>query len=408
MADKSKQDYPKLDKSLGVDVAIIGGGITGLISAYLLSLQGKKVIILEKNKVGSGATEYTTAFITQVIDTHYSDLLNMIGQNKAKLVANSHKKAIDLIESIIEKEKIECDFKRCSNFLYANSPQEAEKLSKELGAMKKLDIDANFIISKDKLGFDNFGCIETKNQAKFNASKFITALAKTLVKKGVVIFEGSLATSIESNGNIVSIKVAKHTVTSDVAIVATHEPFNKPLSLYFKKGFYTSYVLSAAIPKGTIKEGIYEDMENPYHYFRIDPDKEHDTITIGGEDHRSALKFSKKKIFSNLEKYLKSILPGVKYEITGKWSGPILEPVDGLPSIGHLGKENILYAMAFSGNGMTYAAIGAQYFTDFITKKNTDWANIYAANRIPALKSLLIKGKDYSEELIYGIRKSLA
>ncbi|MBX4200945.1 FAD-binding oxidoreductase [Candidatus Parcubacteria bacterium] len=403
-----QQKYPKLGESIAADAVIIGGGITGLLSAYLLSEAGKKVVLLEKNALGSGATQYTTAFITQVIDTDYRDLTVMMGKPKAKLVAASHGQAIDLIEEIVTKEKIDCNFVRCSNFTYANSIKEVNELSKEAEAMKALGIKVNPLVLKNNLGFVNSGYIEVKNQAKFSARKFITSLGRILQEKGVMIFEESKADAIESDGTAAKVTSGNYTITAPIAIVATYQPFNKPLSLYFKKGFYTTYVMSASIPRGIIKEGIYEDTENPYHYFRIDPDRDHDIITIGGEDHRSLLKFNEKKIFSNLEAYLETILPEVAFKVDSRWTGPILEPVDGLPSIGRSGKENVLYAMGFSGNGMTYGAIAARIFADTILGKKNPLEKVYAAQRTPSLKSLLIKGRDYSEELGYDVYKQLS
>jgi glycine/D-amino acid oxidase-like deaminating enzyme len=404
--ENHKQEYPILNGPLTCDVAIIGGGITGLISAYLLNQAGKKVVILEKNTINSGQTKNTTAFVTQAIDTSYNDLVSIHGKKKASIIAKSHQEAIQILENIITREQIDCSFKRCSNFIYANSPQEVDDLTEESKGFKKVDIEAAMHTSREGLGFINFGFLEIKDQAKFSVGKFMPALAQILHQKGVRIFEHAKASSIDQGENGVVVKAGRYKITAKHVIIATYEPFNKPLALYFKKGFYTTYVLTATIPKGCIPEAIYEDLQDPYHYFRIDPDEHSDIITIGGEDHRTMLKFSERKMFSNLEAYLKRILPDVPYRINGEWTGLILEPVDGLPSIGHLGDENIFYAMGFSGNGMTYSTIAARCFTDEIMGRQNPWINIYSAKRIPSLKSLFIKGRDYGQILIQDIIKT--
>jgi glycine/D-amino acid oxidase-like deaminating enzyme len=390
------------------DVVIVGAGITGIISAYMLSEMGKKVVIIEKDKVAAGATSKTTAFITQVIDTTYSELLKIFTLQDAQLIINSHQAAVKLIANIIKKEKIQCDFTFCPHFIYANTPKEFESLEKEFKAAKKLGVDIKLVKQGRALGFKNYGYLEVKNQAKFNVFLFIQALHKKLKRNKVFIFEKTIVKNIDSNGREALVTTSSGTMKAAWAIIATYEPFDKPLKLFFKKAFYTSYVLRAFIPQGILEEAIYEDTKDPYHYFRIDKIKNKSTIIIGGEDHRSDIHVSPKKNFAALEEYMGKILQGIPYKISEKWTGPILEPVDGLAYIGPLNKDNILYAMAFSGNGMTYAAISASIMRDYIFKKKNIWAKIYSADRVPTLKSLLIKGKDYTEEFIHGaLRNSL-
>jgi glycine/D-amino acid oxidase-like deaminating enzyme len=131
-------------------------------------------------------------------------------------------------------------------------------------------------------------------------------------------------------------------------------------------------------------------------------------MTIGGEDHRNDIPVKSEKNFKALEDYLKCIIPHVKYKKKSRWSGPILEPVDGLAYIGALQDKKIMYAFGFSGNGMTYAAISAQIFTDAVMKRKNRFAELYRADRIPSLKLLATKGRDYGRELIHGaVRNTL-
>ncbi|MDQ2933297.1 MAG: FAD-binding oxidoreductase, partial [bacterium] len=379
-------------------------GITGLISAYMLLKEGKTVSIFEKKaEFGLGATKYTTAFITQALDTDYSDLISIHGESKARKIARSHAEAIHLIETIVVAEHIECEFMRCSNFIYANNPKEAKRIHEESVVLKKLGFDVEFNTQGHHLGFENNGYMEMRNQAKFNITLFIKGLSATLCRKNARIFLDEEVIDIQLGDVISQVKTTKREIESRWVIIATYEPFNKPLGLYFKKAFYTSYVFDVKIPKGKIREGIYEDTQDPYYYFRIDPlDETHDTLVIGGEDHRTDLHISKEKSFSALESYLKKLVPSLPFRIESKWSGPILEPVDGLPFIGPHHSHNLLYAMAFSGNGMTYSAISALIFADIISGRKNEWLEIYSARRIPTFKALAIKGKDYAKEMIFG------
>lgn len=365
---KDKKNYPGLKNDLNVDIVIIGGGLTGILTAYLLSKSGKKVAVLEKEKIGEGATEYTTAFITQVIDTDIEELVDLFGKKKAKLVWESGGKAIDLIEKIVSDEKIDCDFKRCSAFIYTS-------------------------FKKNQT--------EIKNQAKFQPLKFLHTLAQKASENGVLIFEETEVLEVKGD-NPVIVKTKNSTVQSQYAVISTYQPLGHPLEFFLKMGLYTSYVLEAKIPKKKLPEAIFWDRMSPYHYFRIDPQKTYDRLIIGGEDHRSELKISPEKNYQALEDYLKSIIPQIKYEITRKWAGPILETVDGLPFIGRMSRNDYhLVATGFSGNGMTYSAIAAQIFQDIILGNSNPWIPVYNPKRIPTPSQLIRKGIDYTK-ILYG------
>jgi glycine/D-amino acid oxidase-like deaminating enzyme len=121
---------------------------------------------------------------------------------------------------------------------------------------------------------------------------------------------------------------------------------------------YKSYVYEVRIPRGLIKEGTYEDCNNPYHYFRVDRQAKYDRMIIGGEDNRKEIAVDDRKNFKALEEYLTELLKGKRYTIVRKWTGPILEPSDGLALIGKFRSVQLI-ATAFSGNGMTYSGIAA-------------------------------------------------
>jgi glycine/D-amino acid oxidase-like deaminating enzyme len=169
---------------------------------------------------------------------------------------------------------------------------------------------------------------------------------------------------------------------------------------------YKSYVLETKIEDGLIAEGMYLDVNNPYHYFRIDKGQDQDRMIIGGEDVKAIFKVDKDKSFGALQEYLRSILSGIKFEITKQWSGPILEPSDGIALIGET-YPNEYVATAFSGNGMTYAAISANIISDLILGQTNAYARLYDPKRIPNIKQLVLKGVDYVEEALGAAAKNV-
>ncbi len=406
VADIKEREYPSLVTDMEVDVAIIGAGITGVLTAYMLAKEGKKVAIIEKERIGEGVTHLTTAFLTQIIDTDLRDLISIYGEEKAKRIVDSHMEAINLIEKIAKDEEIDSYFMRCSDYMYINDEKQFSDLREEYVAVNKLGIDAR-ISEKRMLGFKNYGYIEVKNQAKFHPMRFVTELMEKASELGVGIFEQTEAAEIIESPSL-SIKTKNgNTLKAKWIIGATYNPFRQPLGLFFKKGNYTSYILEADIPKNVLQEGIYEDTENPYHYFRVDKmDGPNDGLLIGGEDHRSDVYVNEDKCYAALENYLKETFTDMEYKINKRWKGPILEPTDGLALIGPHKNPNILYAFGFSGNGMTYAGVSALIFKDLVNGKPSELHEIYKASRVLDPKSLLYKARDYGSELVHGAIKN--
>ena len=400
---RKNKSYPTLGKDLDVDIVIIGGGLTGVMTAHMLSGLGKKVALLEARYLGCDATIHTTAFITHFIDTHITDLVDMFGKDQAKLVWESGIKATNTLEEIIIKENIDCEFVRCPAYIYALTEKQQEVLKEEEKIARQLGFDITFK-NDDRLGFNNHGYLEISNQSKFHPLKFLYKLAEIAQKNGVMIFEDTEAAGITDKE--VSVKTKNgHTITAEKVIIATYDPFNKPKATFAKKGMYNSYVLEVELPKGKFGEALYWDQNNPYYYFRIDPKDKYDRMIIGGADHRSELRVSKEKSFADLEEHVRKILGVSDCKINKKWAGPILESSDGIPLIGEY-EPNRYLATAFSGNGMTYAAVASLIFKDLISGQKNDWVDFYDPNRRRKFGRYLKKVIDYSQEFVGGAVKN--
>jgi glycine/D-amino acid oxidase-like deaminating enzyme len=400
---KKKLNFPKLKESMQADVTIIGGGLAGISTAYLLSKAGLKVVVLEQNEIGTGVTMYTTAFLTHLIDTDLTVLKKIFGTRKAKIIWESHAEAIDKYQDIIRKEKIDCEFLRCPYYAYANNIKEYEGVPEEVLAANKIGFKNVSLTYPKDLPFDNFGGMVALKQAKFNPMEYIYALAKKAKANGAMIFENSEVKKIKGKSPFL-VTTKEGEVKAQYVVIATYAPIENTKTS-FKKGMYKSYEIEAEIPKRYLKEALYQDLHNPYHYFRIDLGKTKDRIIIGGEDHRKELKIKPEKNYRALEIYLRHILKGKPYKIITKWSGPILEPSDGIALIGEIEPKKFV-ATAFSGTGMTYAMISAILISDKILKKKNPWIAVYDPKRKLTLKLLVTKGKEYTGELIGGAVKN--
>lgn len=402
-ADIKKTKFPKLTKHLKVDVAIIGGGITGITSAYLLSKAGKSVALLEKNKICTGATGVTTAFITQSLDTETKKLIKMFGREKTKQVLQSHQDAIGFIKKTVKNNKIDCEFKECSNYIYSTNSGE-KYLVEEMTALNTLGIK----VALTRTGFPcDYPSVALPAQAKFHPLKYLYALAKIAKEQGTRTHEKTEVKDIIGQGPYILTTTSGKNIRAKQVIVATYWPLNR--KLYFRKGTYNSYVMELQIPRGEFEEGMYEDDDNPYHYFRLDsmPGKRFDRMILGGEDRRADIPLPEENSFTALENYIKETFPNLKYKIVRKWLGPILEPIDGLASIGEGKPPGIYYGTGFSGNGMTYGTIAAKIFADSILGKKNPNMTLYRPYRMPSLYQLANKGLDYGQELLNGVARNL-
>ncbi|MEO5927893.1 MAG: FAD-dependent oxidoreductase [Patescibacteria group bacterium] len=394
-----RPSFPALNATIDADVAVIGGGIAGVMTAYQLAKAGKRVALLEKGKIADGETGWTTAFVTCVTDASLTELTRTFGAAGAKLAWASGQLAIDEIERIIAAEHIDCDFVRRSAYIYAPDTEGLATLHREYELASSYGFP---VAMKDApLGFSTTGYIEVPNQATFHPVKFVTELAKRAEKLGVQIFEQTEATGCTGPEGIVETKNGK--VRAETVILATHIPYNDPDDISSRITAYQSYVIEATIPKGVLKEAIYWDTNKPYHYFRVDGFADHDRLILGGEDHKTGQGEDSAVHTKNLETFLKELLPGVSYTIVRTWSGQILETIDGLPYIGDtFFHKHHLMATGFSGNGMTFGVLSGLINRDHILGKTTEMSKLYSPRRLKGLKGYMERGANFVSQWMKG------
>jgi glycine/D-amino acid oxidase-like deaminating enzyme len=397
--------HSKLEKNIACDVLVIGGGIAGATTAYLLAKAGKDVVLIEKGSLKDTVPSYTTAFLTSIIDTDLHDLEKMMKKGGVRKVISSGEEAIREVEKIINEENINCDFKRVPHFSFARTEDGLERFREDASLLQSLGFEAK-MVAGFLFTFETLGAMEMKHQAKFHPMKYLLGLREAFLKYGGKIFENTEAEEILNRGNgMMKIVTTDALISAKYVVMATHSPMIRPWWYMLKQGTYESYICELQIPKGLIHEGLYEDDDNPYHYFRIDAGEGNsDRMIIGGEDHRTEIKISPDKSFGALKEYIDDLLPKVPYKIVREWSGPIIESTDGLPLIGRISKKhpNQFVATSFSGNGMTYGTLSGMLISDLILGRKNIYEKIYEPSRPFSLTDVLIKGRDYIGEFFSG------
>lgn len=398
--DVVSNNFPELSSNLETDVIIVGGGLAGITTAYCLACSGKKVVVVEDGYIGSGETGRTTAQIITALDDRYYNMEKIFGKENTALIAQSHRAAIDFIEEVVDKEKIDCGFEKLNGYLFLHSSDKEENLKKELDALLRSGINAKILDETPGIPTEK-KCILFPNQAQFQPMKYLLGLCKVIEKKGGQIFINTHASAIDHTG-ITSDK--GFTIQAKHIVVATNAPVNHTYAMMLKQWAYRSYVIGALIKKNIIPKAMWWDTGDqnkkdgsPYHYVRLHTyNDEHDLLVSGGEDHIVADKtnISEEERYGLLEKWTRHRFP--IEDIIYKWSGEVLVPMDTIAFLGRnkLDKENVYMITGDAGIGMTYCTIGAILINDLINGVENKWEHIYNPSRFnlktvePVLKML--------------------
>jgi glycine/D-amino acid oxidase-like deaminating enzyme/nitrite reductase/ring-hydroxylating ferredoxin subunit len=364
-----------------------------MTTAYLLARAGKSVVVLDDGPIGGGMTGRTTAHLVTALDDRYFELERLHGEEGSRLAAQSHAAAIDKVEEIVNDENINCEFERLDGYLFVPPHDSRQILNDELEAAHRaglVDIEKVERVPWDS--YDAGPALRFPRQAQFHPLKYLKGLAAAIQRLGGQIFTESHATEIEGGKRARVATRAGGVVNAAAIVVATNTPVNDLVAIHTKQAPYQTYVIGARIPRGAITRALYWDTPDPYHYLRIETVGKgvnaYDVLIVGGEDHKTGQQDDANKRFGALERWTRHRFPMVE-EIEYRWSGEVMEPVDGLAFIGRnpMDHDNVFIATGDSGNGMTHGTIAGILLTDLICGRPNPWETIYDPARI-TLKAL--------------------
>ena len=397
--------FEKLSGDHRVDVAIVGGGITGLTAAYLLTAAGKSVVVLERGRCALVDTGHTTAHLTMVTDTRLSELVKTFGREHAQAAWDAGLAAIAQLDEIVRRESIACDFAWVPCYLHAPRDQSQRNVEVDFQAeaalAAELGFDATFVTDVPLMGGPG---VRFEDQARFHPRKYLAGLARAIDAGGGRIYEHSEA--CEFCDDPLSVKANGCTITCDDVVIATHNPLvglsNLASATLFqtKLALYTSYVVAGRVERDTVSDALFSDTGDPYDYLRLNPGRDYDLVIFGGEDHKTGQADDTSKCFAALERRLKSLLPGIT--VMHRWSGQVIETPDGLPYLGR-NADHQYTATGFAGNGMTFGTLGAMIAVDGILGRTNPWVELFDTGRKKirgGAWDYLTENKDYPYYLV--------
>ena len=410
LASASLPEFPTLDRNLEADVVVIGAGVTGITTAYLLKRAGKRVVVLDRNRIGSGDTAYTTAHLSCVTDIRMADLVKSFGRDHAQAAWDAGLAAIAQIAECIDTERISCGFAWVPAYLHApmGGPPDEKETEKEIDRLKadaeaasSLGFDCRFV---HRAPFVDRPAVEFPEQARFHPLLYLKALAATIEGDGSAIFEHSIADDVEDNP--LAVVVGKHRITCEHVVVATHNPIVGKAGmlsasvLQTKLALYSTYAVAGRAERGQVPDALFWDTGDPYRYLRLDRHRDHDIVILGGEDHKTGQVSDQSERFKTLADALTALVPGIK--ITHQWSGQVIETNDGLPYIGEMSPHQFT-GTGFCGNGITFGTLTAMMARDAITGRENPWRELFDTGRTKirgGLWDYLRENKDYPYYLI--------
>ena len=354
-----KPEFNSLDGDIKTDVLVIGGGMCGILCAYMLKDAGVDCALVEADRICRGITNGTTAKITFQHGLIYDKIINKYGEEKARLYYESQKRALDMMVKLAEKT--DCNLEMADSFVY--SMNDREIIEKETEALNKIGCKADFC-QKTELPFQIAGAVKIENQANFHPLKFVYELSKNLN-----IYENTKVTEIKGNKAITE----KGTITAKKIIVATHFPFINKHGAYFLKMYqHRSYVL--ALENAQNVKGMYVDESKTGLSFR----NFENLLLLGGGAHRTG---SKGGNWEELRQVTKKYYPDAKE--AAKWATQDCMTLDDMPYIGLYSKStpDLYVATGFNKWGMTSSMLSAMLLTDAICGRKNEFEEIYSPSR---------------------------
>ncbi|HJQ95822.1 MAG TPA: FAD-dependent oxidoreductase [Acidimicrobiia bacterium] len=371
--------YGSLTDRVAADVVVVGAGITGLTAALLLQRQGRQVVVVEANQVGSGTTGGTTGKITSQHSLIYERLVREHGAEVAQIYARANQEAIDTVENLVAETSAECGFTRASAFVYAVDEDDLPALAQEHEAASRLGLPSRLSVPAE-LPFDVAGALEFGDQAYFHPVRYCDALAREFTRIGGRVFEGSRIRQLTEDRAGVEVANGMGVVVASAAIIATLLPFVDRGGFFARARPSRSYGVAAQL-KSVPPAGMYISTGSPVRSFRPWPEGGETGIIFVGEGHETGAAAATAGRWGELERWAREQFDVKSFEY--RWSAQDYRTVDGIPYVGRSPLTRHTYvATGFRKWGLSNGTAAAQILSDLILERENLYADVFAPSRL--------------------------
>jgi glycine/D-amino acid oxidase-like deaminating enzyme/nitrite reductase/ring-hydroxylating ferredoxin subunit len=372
-----------LEGDARADVCVVGAGIAGMMTAYLLAAAGRRVIVLDDGPIGGGETGRTTAHLSDALDDRYTELERLHGADGARLAASSHRAAIQRIAQIVEAESIACDFAWVDGYLFASKDTGADGLREELEAARRAGVAVEMAEDPPYEPFATRTCLRFLRQGRVHSLKLLDGLARAIERRGGRIYTGTHVTAVHGGAPVRIETGSGGTVLASACVVATNSPITDYVVTHTKQAPYRTFVIAARVPRDSVPDALYWEDADPYIYIRIQRGESHDWLLVGGEDYKTGQRDDDAARLDRLAAWTRERFPMVE-DIEHRWSGQVMETADGLAFIGPNpdGAANVYIITGDSGHGMTHGTVGGMLLSDMILGRDNEWSQLYDPKRV--------------------------
>ena len=371
--------YPVLEGNARADVAVIGAGITGLVTAWMLRREGLDVVVADQSSVGSGVTGHTTAKVSSLHGLTYSRLASRFGQEAAYAYGAANEAGIAIIEDLIDQLSIRCDWRRKPNYTYAASDDDRRKVEAEAEAARAGGLPAS-LVEDVPLPYPTRGAVRFDDQAEFQPYEFVMRLADALADAGCRVYEHTRARSLH-DGDPCRVETARGTITAGRVVVATHFPFPDRALFFARMHPERSYCVAARIEEPA-PNGMFISASSPTRSIRSHPVEGEEVLIVGGEGHKVGQGGEHAERYRNLHAFAREHwrVQDVPY----RWSTQDNMPADGVPYVGRLTPRSrgSYTATGFRKWGLAMGAASGAMLRDAILDRHNDWLSLFDPNRL--------------------------
>lgn len=400
LATSGSTNYPSLTNDVEVDVAIVGGGIAGLTAALLLKQMGKRVAVIEADRIVEGVTAYTTAKLTSLHTLIYDKLTQQFDTQTALAYGAANQAAIEMVAQLVDSYGIDCDFTYASAYTYTLRQGEVAQIEAEVRAAQNVGLPAQ-LVTETPLPFEIAAAVRFDNQAWFHPRNYLLALAQEIHGDGSYIFEKTLAKDIDSNDPC-QVKTDCGTITATDVIIASHFPFYDKAFYFARLEPHFSYLMAMTL-NGPVPEGMFIDTQSEHTLRRHVTDGQ-EMLLIGGQGHKTGQGGDTTERYQRIEEWARRHF-SVK-QILHRWATQDYTTPDEIPYIGRLTptSRHLYVATGFKGWGMTSGTLAGLILADLITDRPNPWASVFDPNRfdLDSLPKFTKQNLNVANEFVKG------
>jgi glycine/D-amino acid oxidase-like deaminating enzyme len=419
-----------LREDIEVDVAIVGGGFTGLSSAYHIKKAepNLRVALLESEVIGFGASGRNGGFNMTLFGLTMQITAFRFSKAKAKEAHHYMERAVDYLRDLVSELNIDCDYEHPGFLRVATSEKYKKRIQHEMKLAHDLGIDGIEWLDKEQTREQvqspmYLGAWWEPRCGILNPAKLAWGWADVIRSMGVEIYDRTPVAEIARENSKVRLDTPNGAVRADKVVMATNA-----WSHFFKElkrkqiPVWTHIVMTEPLKVAHFQEigwhnrqGI-EDARNLVHYYRLTVDNR---LVMGGRDVSLSYGTDMEKdlnpvTFEGLKDDVRELFPVLKdIKFTHEWGGPVSVPLDMAPAIGYAGDKNVVYSLGTVGHGVSMTQLNGRTVADLILERQTDLTDVFFVNRrtIPwppePLRNLTIKailGYMHWEDRIYDRR----